>query len=246
MGRWRGLLFDLGSTLMVFNGAWPEVFAQADASLLAALQQGGMILDGEKFKAEVRARLLDYHEERESEFIEHTTGYVLRTALAQFGYPDPPDALIEQALARMYAVSQAYWQPEADALPTLAALQQRGIRMGIISNAGDDQDVQTLVDKGGFRPYMDFILSSASCGVRKPNPKIFRMALDHWDLRLEEVAMVGDTLGADILGAQHAGISSIWITRRADTPGNRAHADTIQPDVSIPSLAALVEVVGNG
>jgi FMN phosphatase YigB (HAD superfamily) len=51
--------------------------------------------------------------------------------------------------------------------------------------------------------------------------------------------MVGDTLGADILGAQHAGVYSIWVTRHADTPANRAHADTIQPDALIECLEDL-------
>jgi FMN phosphatase YigB (HAD superfamily) len=51
--------------------------------------------------------------------------------------------------------------------------------------------------------------------------------------------MVGDTLGADILGAYNAGIYSIWITRHAESPANRAHADTIQPDAKIESLEDL-------
>jgi FMN phosphatase YigB (HAD superfamily) len=51
--------------------------------------------------------------------------------------------------------------------------------------------------------------------------------------------MVGDTLGADILGAQNAGIYAIWITRRADVPANRAHQDTIHPDAAIDSLAEI-------
>ena len=51
--------------------------------------------------------------------------------------------------------------------------------------------------------------------------------------------MVGDKLGADILGARNAGIYSIWMTRRADIPANRDHEDTIKPDVSINSLQEL-------
>jgi FMN phosphatase YigB (HAD superfamily) len=51
--------------------------------------------------------------------------------------------------------------------------------------------------------------------------------------------MVGDTLGADILGARNSGIFSIWIRRRANTPGNRAHVDNILPDAQIDTLSEL-------
>ena len=53
------------------------------------------------------------------------------------------------------------------------------------------------------------------------------------------VEMIGKTLGADILGAQNAGIFSIWITRRADNPANQAHADTIKADLKIATLKEL-------
>jgi HAD superfamily hydrolase (TIGR01509 family) len=139
----------------------------------------------------------------------------------------------------MYAVSQSHWQPDPETLPTLRKLQEQGYRLGIISNAGDDTDVQALVDKAQIRPLCDFVLTSAAVGIRKPNPRIFHMGLDQWGARPEQAVMVGDTLGADILGAQNAQIYAVWLTRWADTPGNHAHADTIQPDASIRSLASL-------
>jgi putative hydrolase of the HAD superfamily len=97
------------------------------------------------------------------------------------------------------------------------------------------------VDNAGIRGYFDFVLSSAACGIRKPNPSIFEVGLEHWRLVPSEAVMVGDTLGADILGARNAGIYSIWITRRADRPSNRDHAGTILPDDQIETLAELPE-----
>jgi FMN phosphatase YigB (HAD superfamily) len=65
------------------------------------------------------------------------------------------------------------------------------------------------------------------------------------NLHPQQVAMVGDTLGADILGAKNAGIYSIWITRRANTPANRAHAETIIPDARISELCELPSLLDN-
>ncbi len=55
----------------------------------------------------------------------------------------------------------------------------------------------------------------------------------------KQVAMVGDTLGADILGARNAGMFGIWVTRRSDTAGNRAHQDTIRPDAVVGNISEL-------
>jgi HAD superfamily hydrolase (TIGR01549 family) len=233
------ILFDLGSTLIYFDGEWPQVFSQANAELIAALRAAGYQIEESRFLQDFRNRIDQYHSERESEFIEYTTAFFLHSVLAEWGYPHVPHATIQACLRAMYAVSQAHWHIEADTLPTLEYLHRAGYRLGMISNASDNEDVQTLVDKAGVRDYFDFILVSAAVGVRKPNPKIFRMALDHWGTSPTHAVMIGDMLGADILGAKNAGLFSIWIKRRADGPANRAHLDTIKPDAQITALNEL-------
>jgi putative hydrolase of the HAD superfamily len=241
--RLRAVIFDLGNTLIYFDGAWPEVMAQADRQLLAYLRSAGLVLDEAGFLELFRARLDEYYEERESEFIEHTTAYVLGNVLAELGHGEVSEALLEPALESLYAVSQAHWKREPDTLPTLRTLQEQGFPLGLISNASNDADVQVLVDNAKIRPYFDFVLTSAAVGVRKPNPLIFKIALDKWGASPNQVAMVGDTLGADILGARNAGLFSIWLTRRADTPANRDHLDTIQPDAKIETLSELLPLI---
>lgn len=240
--RFNTVLFDLGDTLLYFDDDFPQVFGEARQALLRSLQTAGLPLE-QGFLDDFYARMQAYFRERESEFIEHTTRYVLRSTLEQWGYPSQPGLVIEQALVEMHKITQAHWIPEVDALPTLQRLCSLGYRMGLVSNAADDPNTQTLVDKGGFRPYFDVILSSAGEGIRKPNPKIFCNALERMGTQASQAVMVGDTLGADILGARNAGIFSIWIRRRADTPANRAHADTIHPDASIDTLAELPDLL---
>ncbi len=239
----KALLFDLGNTLLYFDGSWPDVMAEADRELLTALQSTGFQLDEAVFLKTFRKRLNSYYEERETEFIEYTTGYVLGNVLGEFGIHDIPADVIEGALKSLYAVTQQHWLLEEDTLPTLQLLRDAGYPIGYVSNAGNDADVQDHVDQGNLRQFADFVLSSAACGVRKPNPRIFDIALANWDFSPNEVAMIGDTLGADILGAKNAGIYSIWITRRAKAPGNLAHTDTIHPDAQIDRLSELPELL---
>jgi len=241
--RFDAVIFDLGSTLIHFDAEWTEVLPLADLALLRSLQNAGLDLDDRLARA-FRARMDQYYRERDKEFIEFTTLYVLRSLLAEWGFSDVPETVLRQALSELHAVTQAHWQTEADALPTLQTLKSRGYHLGLISNAGDDADVQTLIDKAGVRPYFDIILTSAMEGIRKPDPRIFQKVLDFWELPPSRVAMVGDLLGADILGAQSTGIFGIWITRRSDTPINQASFGVIQPDAEIAALEDLPMLLG--
>lgn len=236
--RFEVILFDLGDTLLYFDGDWPQVFAQARQAMLESLQSRGMVL-GQDFLDDFYSRMEAYYRERDSEFIELTTHYVLGATLADWNYENTPDEVLHDALIGFHRVTQAHWLPEEDAIPTLRELRRMGYRLAAVSNAADDANTQTLVDKLGARPYLEFILSSAAQGVRKPNPVIFQSALDRMGITPDRAVMVGDSLGADILGAHNAGIYAIWVTRRAGTAANRAHAGTIQPDAQIVNLSDL-------
>lgn len=245
MRRFDAVLFDLGNTLLYFDGDWPTVFSGSDRALWLHLQSGGIQLDEQRFLTEFRQRLTDYYLQRESDFIEHTTRTILQALLQEWGYQPLAQDVLDNVLRAMYTVSQAHWHIEDDTHETLAALQAAGYQLGILSNAANDADVQALVDKAEIRPYFDFVLSSAACGVRKPSPQIFKQTLTHWELRPEQIVMVGDTLNADILGARNIGMFGVWITRRADTDGNRDHKEKISPDATIQTLKELPPLLSN-
>jgi putative hydrolase of the HAD superfamily len=185
----------------------------------------------------------NYFRYRDAELVEHTTRFILENLLRETGFQDVPDETMRGALADMYAVTQEHWLPEPDALPTLNQLSKLGYQMALVSNAADDENTQTLVDKLGAKNYFSAILSSAAIGIRKPDPRIFQMALEQMNASPNQAVMVGDTLGADILGAKNVGIYSIWITRRADTAANKTHVKTIIPDTSIFALSELPDLL---
>jgi FMN phosphatase YigB (HAD superfamily) len=59
------------------------------------------------------------------------------------------------------------------------------------------------------------------------------------EVKPDEAVMVGDTLTADILGAQNTGMYGIWITRRAHRPENLNLKVSITPDAVIGTLDEL-------
>ncbi len=239
------VLFDLGSTLIYFDGDWDEVFNAGITALAHSLVEQGCPIPAGPFTAAFRERMQEYYFQREMEFIEYTTCRILADLLAEFGHPEISADRLRAPLAKMYSLTQAHWKLEPDALAMLDALLAQGYRLGVVSNAADEADVHTLVDQHGLRRYFELILVSAAVGYRKPHPYIFQLALSQFNIQPCQAVMVGDTLGADILGARNAGICSVWVTRRADVPDNRDHLDTIRPDAVITRLSDLPDCLAN-
>lgn len=238
--KYKAVLFDLGHTLIYFDANWEEIDSQAFQVLTASLRDSGCMVDEVDFPRQFAAALSEYYRQRDTEFIEHTRYYVLKTLLQSQGFGPVEEDKLRSVLRNMYSVSQNHWQLEEDARPTLDFLQKSGYRLGLVSNAGDDEDVQKLVDQFNLRPYFQVILTSAALGWRKPHPGIFHQALRTLQVQPYEAVMVGDMLGADILGANNAGIASIWITRRSDQRfANLSHEDTIKPRATISCLEEL-------
>ena len=232
------VLFDLGSTLLYFEGSMHELILEGRQRLFESLVSQGYALS-EDFILAFRARLHDYFHQRDVDFLEFTVEQALRQTLAEAGIQDVLHPHLRAALDEMYAVTQAHWKLESDTLPVLAELRQHGYHLGLISNAADAEDARALLKQNGLETWFEQVLISAEVGYRKPHPYIFRLALDFFGITPGQAVMVGDKLGADVLGAKNAGLATIWITRRANRADNLSHEDTILPDAVIESLEAL-------
>lgn len=220
---------------------WTPVVARADDVLAEHLRTQGMEINRNTFPIEFRKKLDNYFKQRESDLLETTYTSVLRELLMNKGYDDISSDVLRAALDALFSVTQSNWTLEEDAIPTLQKLRGMGYSLGIISNAGDDTDVQQLARGFGITEYFDFILTSAACSYRKPHPRIFELALSNWYCPPSEAVMVGDNLDADIRGAQEAGIYGIWINRRASPEMEKQ--EQVQPDASLSSLLELPAIL---
>jgi putative hydrolase of the HAD superfamily len=83
-------------------------------------------------------------------------------------------------------------------------------RMGVVSNGQrvfSEIEVRTL----GFSDHFDFILFSSDVGCKKPNPRIYMIALDRLNLDPEEVLFVGDSYENDLVGPLKIGMQALFI-----------------------------------
>jgi 2-haloalkanoic acid dehalogenase type II len=244
----RGVIFDLGSTLMYFDGKWEEVDQPSTASLIAFLKSNGVAVD-DTFPAlflEHRQRGWKLAEETHTE---HTVEDALRAALTQMGHFSL-DGLLPRAVEAYFALGEKQWRAYPDAVETLRALQARGLRLGLISNADDDGLVHRAVERLGFAPYLSPVLSSAAePRWRKPDPRIFHLVSDAWQLPPADIAMVGDAPRYDILGAHRAGMRGILIDRGENAawqsiPDELADDPAVRADATVRALAEIPDVIG--
>jgi len=99
-------------------------------------------------------------------------------------------------------------------------LKAKKYKLHIITN-GFEGVQHTKMERSGLMDYFDTITTSEAAGVKKPNPKIFNLAMDKAGALPSNSIMIGDTYEADIVGAQNIGMRAICFNyHKADLPSN--------------------------
>ena len=79
------------------------------------------------------------------------------------------------------------------------------------------------MDLSGLNPYFSNVIISEDVGINKPDRKIFEHAINKASARIEESIMIGDSLEADIRGAQNFGMKAIFFN-----PLNKAQPSDVK------------------
>jgi FMN phosphatase YigB (HAD superfamily) len=238
----KGVIFDLGNTLICMTRAWDTVIWEgAQAMATWYLKKKHIKLNStaliETFIAERQA---GYKIALQSQS-EVQARETLHKALAKIEAPASTGPIIDAALKIYFGPEEEAYQPYPDAVATLKSLKKQGYRLGLYSNATDDLLVQRLINRNGLRPWLSPTFSSAGWGWRKPKREPFELIAQRWGLPPEEVVVIGDTLQADILGAQNAGMKSILVTMN-EAPSN-ADNGHIQSTAVANNLSILPEII---
>ena len=235
------ILYDLGNTLLYFDGDWEGVLLQAVEAAGKAGQRFGLSPERQADLARsLAAQLQAYYDRREVDLVEQQAAQIFVAALADKGISAADRVSLDAVMRAFYSVTQHHWIAVPGAERTLARLRAQGYRQAVLSNAAHDEDVQALVDKAALRPHLDFVLTSAALGRRKPDPQVFLRAAADWGVPSSSVLMVGDTLAADIRGAREAGMASVWVRKYAEEPEGDVRPDAVlETVVELPELLSI-------
>ena len=126
-----------------------------------------------------------------------------------------------------------------DVLPTLARMRERGHRTVLVSNCS--WGTRSSVERLGLDRACDAVVLSCELGARKPDPAIYRAALDALDARADDALFVDDqTEYCD--GARALGIDTRLIQRPTAMPFE-GFAPSTNGHTVITGLTALLESV---
>jgi len=139
-----------------------------------------------------------------------------KTVLGEAGISAPEELLLRimSRLRELYA--ETTFVLFDDVMPTLKTLKEHKLILGLVTNLS--KEIDSICQKLGLAPYLDFSVNSEEAGADKPEPAIFLLALERAGITAPEAIHVGDQYKLDVLGARGAGISPVLIDRSGNYP----------------------------
>lgn len=153
----------------------------------------------------------------------------LRAILLEFGETADPAPFVGEL--------EGYWANPPIYADAVEFLERLSLPICCVSNA-DTVPLMAAIDRLNVR--FDAVVTSESVRCYKPDPKIFRAALEALGVRAQRAIHVGDSLHSDIAGAGPLGLTTAWVCRK-----NRIHdIGDYQPDYTINVLTELHACIG--
>lgn len=157
--------------------------------------------------------------------------------------------IVYQQLVSEFNISEITWEKllqdyvdcfKNDCVPfenldfMIMKLKNQSIKLGMITN-GRGQFQMDNIKALGIEAYLDVILISEWESLKKPDPELFKRALNKLKITPEKSAFVGDHPETDILGAQSVGMYTIW---KKDSEW-----DDVEADFTIDNLEELPFII---
>ena len=195
------VLLDALGTLVELEAPWPHLERELAAR--------GVVVDIEHARAAMLAEMAYYraHHDEAGDWAglkdlrRRCAGVVQESLGTSLPLAAVEDALLAAIRFRAY--------PEVPA--ALERLRAGGARLAVVSNW--DVSLHDVLERTGLRGLVDAVGAAAELGVAKPDPAIFRAALDRLGASAADAMHVGDSVEADVAGARAAGLEAVLVAR---------------------------------
>lgn len=226
------VLFDYGHTLIYFEDrqtptlhsalaeAYQEINHLLTARLAREVPSAHQLLEG--VSTQVDLEITRDIEAGRLEEVEIAGIYDI--CLRRMGLEVEPE-LIEQIMEMEQEAWLAGVRVGPDVVFTLERLRGAGLKLGLVSNASYlPRLMDAQLDYLRLVPYLDSVTWSSAIGWRKPEPRIYRKALDALQVAPERAVFVGDRLREDVRGPKALGMRAVLLRewRQEDDPNATA------------------------
>lgn len=204
----RAVLFDLYGTLIDIRTG------EKNPRVWAVLSHVLTYLDTRLPPQELSARFFvgaeRQQQESPHEYAEIDVTLIFRELLDEAGCHDAGS--VSLALAGMLRVLSTEWfQPFPDAIPTLRRLHDH-FKLGVVSDA-QCAYFRTELTASKIAPLVDAAIASGEYGFRKPDPRLFSIALERLGVHPDQAIYVGNSVDRDMCGALGAGLEAVLLDR---------------------------------
>jgi putative hydrolase of the HAD superfamily len=208
----RAVLFDFGHTLVDFHrtqeallAAYEQIRARIEA---VAYMEVPELLDlVERVAGGVDRLVEESYRERRMEELDQAS--LFREALGAIGF-DLPNDVIEHVVQLDHSAYSNSITVEPEVVVVLEGLTGDGLVMGLVSNVSLLPDLMRAdLERLGLARVLSASVFSSEVGFRKPDPRIFRVALDRLAVDAPATVFVGDRMYDDIGGAQAVGMRAV-------------------------------------
>jgi putative hydrolase of the HAD superfamily len=207
----RAVLFDLYRTLIDIWTDEKDPWVWEEISRFLNYQD--LWLEPQELSARFFAGAVRQQQELAQEFAEVDITLVFQDILVEAG-SSCADSL-SLAVASMFRVlSTKRFQLFPDVVPALERLRGR-FKLGIVSDA-QRAFFRTELAAARLAPLVDVAVGSGEHGFHKPDPRLFRIALERLEVLPEQAMYVGDSVHRDMCGAHAAGVRPVLLDRFGD------------------------------
>jgi putative hydrolase of the HAD superfamily len=162
-------------------------------------------------------------------------GAMVATTVAEAGFPAAKLKPFLEDAWREHVQKNLWWLVPDGFSAAMARVRARGVKVVLVSNSEGMLD--RLFAELGILGDFDRLLDSGKVGFEKPDPRIFRLALDAYGVAPDLALHLGDMYSTDITGARAAGM-------RAALVDPHGHYDGMFPDVPrVPGVVAVADAI---
>jgi len=129
------------------------------------------------------------------------------------------------------ALLQTPPEPVSHIRDLLLALQERDVRIGLISDTGitPGRVLRTVMARDGLLPFFQHCTFSDEVGRAKPHPRPFLHTLEMLGVEPRHATHIGDLPETDIAGAKRVGMRAVLFTGVTGLKGDTCQADAVLP-----------------
>ncbi|MDW5561600.1 MAG: HAD family hydrolase [Methanomassiliicoccus sp.] len=236
----KAVLFDLGHTLIDYYYDWKGPEERGIAGIYDIVHECSPKTDREEFTTYLRERLQYSRSMKYDQYVETPLAELMGECLERYGCLDEDS--LQRSMEVFYNVLLEDRNLVHGAVDLLAEIKERGLSVGLISDVAwglPSEFPMRDIRHFGMDAYFDDYVFSTDVGLRKPHPKMFKIALSNLGVDASEAMYVGNSIAQDIRGAKGVGIRAV-LKSSAYCP----QAEGVFPDHTVQTLdevAGLIE-----